>query len=115
MRKVYRSSLEYVISAFAGKYKTRIICSLMTHGPMRHKELRQLTDANDQALSLALKELLAYSIIDRHQYNEMPIKVVYSLTAKGKTIAPILHQVSLWALKHHEDDVTFEHDNSRLG
>ncbi|MEE6634845.1 winged helix-turn-helix transcriptional regulator [Limosilactobacillus pontis] len=87
------------MSAFAGKYKTRIICSLMTHGPMRHKELRQLTDANDQALSLALKELLDYSIVNRHQYNEMPL----------------LHQVSLWAIKHHEDDVTFEHDNSRLG
>lgn len=87
----------------------------MTHGPMRHKELRQLTDANDQALSLALKELLDYSIVNRHQYNEMPLKVVYSLTEKGKTIVPILHQVSLWAIKHHEDDVTFEHDNSRLG
>lgn len=87
----------------------------MTHGPMRHKELRQLTDANDQALSLALKELLDYSIVNRHQYNEMPLKVVYSLTEKGKTIAPILHQVSSWTIKHHEDDVTFEHDNSRLG
>ena len=80
----------------------------MTHGPMRHKELRQLTDANDQALSLALKELLDYSIVNRHQYNEMPLKVVYSF-------APILHQVSSWTIKHHEDDVTFEHDNSRLG
>lgn len=87
---------------------------MMTHGPMRHKELRQLTDANDQALSLALKELLDYSIVNRHQYNEMPLKVVYSLTEKGKTIAPILHQVSLWAIKNHEDDVTVEHDNSRL-
>ena len=55
----------------------------MTHGPMRHKELRQLTDANDQALSLALKELLDYSIVNRHQYNEMPLKVVYSLTEIG--------------------------------
>ncbi|MCO7125318.1 helix-turn-helix transcriptional regulator [Sporolactobacillus shoreicorticis] len=35
----------------------------------------------------------------RIQYNEMPVKVEYSLTEKGKSFLPILYELSAWGMK----------------
>ena len=43
-------------------------------------------------------------IIIRHQYNEVPPHVDYTLTEKGKNVIPALTMLSEWAQKYIKDD-----------
>ena len=56
-------------------------------------------------LSASLKELEADGIVVRRQYQEMPVRVEYSLTAHGQALWPILHQLAHWARREPCDDI----------
>jgi len=53
-----------------------------------------------KTLSQQLKELESSELIHRKQYNQVPPKVKYSLTDKGKTLIPILELMSQWENKY---------------
>jgi DNA-binding HxlR family transcriptional regulator len=47
-----------------------------------------------------LRELERDGIVHRKVYAQVPAKVEYSLTAYGKTLAPVLEAMCAWGLKH---------------
>ena len=47
-------------------------------------------------LSQQLKDLEEEGLINRKQYNQVPPKVEYSLTDRGKTLLPILDEMCKW-------------------
>ena len=47
-----------------------------------------------------LKELETSDLIQRVQYNEMPLRVEYSLTEKGRDLLPVFYAISQWGLKY---------------
>ena len=51
-------------------------------------------------LAERLKRLLANSIINKEVYQERPVRYAYTLTEKGKALAPVLKQVADWGLKY---------------
>ena len=48
----------------------------------------------------ALKELEADELIQRIQYNEMPLRVEYSLTEKGRDLLPVFYAISQCGMKY---------------
>ena len=54
-----------------------------------------LKPITNTALTNALKELEADELIQRIQYNEMPLRVEYSLTEKGRDLLPVFFMLSL--------------------
>ena len=48
-----------------------------------------IRDSTNTALTNALKELEADELVQRIQYNEMPLRVEYSLTEKGRDLLPV--------------------------
>ena len=54
------------------------------------KEMYNITDA---VLSATLKDLMEDGIVDRKSYDEIPPRVEYSLTQKGKSVVPILQSI----------------------
>lgn len=105
LEKEIRCPLEYGIDIFGGKWKSRIICILSEKGLLRYNEVRrELTDITDAVLSATLKELIADDIIVRMQYNEIPPRVEYKLTEKGKTVIPILQSICRWSGAYHKND-----------
>ena len=50
-------------------------------------------------LSQTLKELEGYGLVTRTQYLEVPPRVEYSLTEEGKTLKPIISELSRWGSK----------------
>ena len=50
-------------------------------------------------LSGSLKELERDGLVQRVQYEEMPVRVEYSLTAKGQSVIPILGALALWSVE----------------
>ena len=55
-----RCPLEYGLSVFGGKWKSRIICVLAEKKVLRYSELRrEMTNITDAVLAVTLKELIA--------------------------------------------------------
>ena len=50
-----------------------------------------------QTLADALRELEQGGLVRRTEYLEVPVRVEYAITAEGKTLIPILEQLSDWA------------------
>lgn len=93
-----RCPLEYGLSVFGGKWKSRIICVLAQKNKLRYSELRkELANITDAVLAAALKELIADDMVVRKAYNEIPPHVEYKLTEKGTSAIPILQSICRWS------------------
>ena len=55
-----------------------------------------------KVLTTTLKELEANEILNREEFKEIPPRVEYSLTEKGKTLVPIIMELAKWDNKHYE-------------
>ena len=105
-KKDIRCPLEYALDVFCGKWKSRIICALARHRTMRYCELRgELGNITDTMLANSLRELQADEMLDRVQYGEIPPRVEYSLTDKGRSVVPLLLEINRWGLAHGGDSV----------
>lgn len=90
-----------VIHMLQGKWKLQILYELCIKSPMRFGELKKvLTPITNTALTSALKELESDDLVRRIQYNEMPLRVEYSLTEKGQELLPVFYAISEWGLKY---------------
>lgn len=86
------------LSVIGGRWKMRLICSLYVDGTQRYNDLVKKTKGITNAmLSSSLKELEADGIVIRRQYAEIPPRVEYSLTERGRELWPILHRLAHWA------------------
>lgn len=93
-----RCPLEYGLAIFGGKWKSRIICVLSANGKLRYSELRrEMYNITDAVLAATLKDLIEDGIIDRKSYDEIPPRVEYMLTEKGKSVVPILQNICQWS------------------
>lgn len=67
-------------------------------GSMRFNEISKiLGSVNPRTLSQRLKELEEKGIILREQYNEIPLRVEYSLTDKGFDLGKKFLDIDQWA------------------
>ena len=104
--KEYYCTVDYALDIFGGKWKPRLLCILGHKKSMRYGEIKdQMENISDAAVADSLKELQQQDIIERKQYNEMPIRVEYSLTNKWKTLLPVLNTISNWAIKNSTPDM----------
>ncbi len=92
-----RCPLRHGLQEFGGKWKPRIICVLNYKKTLRYSELRaEMADITDPVLAAALKELIRDNLVHRRSYDEIPPKVEYSLTERGKSVMPILQSICQW-------------------
>lgn len=105
LEKSIRCPLEYALNIFGGKWRPRIICILSEKKVLRYSTLRkEIADISDAVLSATLKELIADNIVDRRQFNEIPLRVEYYLTEKGETVVPILQSICRWSEAYHMEN-----------
>lgn len=105
LEKEIRCPLEYGLDIFGGKWNSRIICVLAEKHILRYSEIRkEMTDITDAVLATTLKNLISDNIVRREQYNEIPPKVEYSLTDKGKSVVPILQSICKWSGAYHKNE-----------
>ncbi|MCQ5144468.1 winged helix-turn-helix transcriptional regulator [Enterocloster bolteae] len=87
----------YAISLIEGKWKMHILFWLWRKETMRYSELkRALGQVTHKMLSGKLKELEHDGLLIRHEYPQVPPKVEYSLSKKGLSFMPVLHEICLW-------------------
>ena len=87
-----------VISRFSGKWSILILCILEENGATRFNQLaRVLPDISPKVLTSNLKILEEDNLVKRELFPEIPPRVEYSLTPKGQSLIPILHDLIAWA------------------
>ena len=105
MEKDIRCPLEYGLQIFGGKWKSRIICVLAEKGTLRYSMLRkEMSNITDAVLATTLKELISDGIVARQSYDEIPPRVEYCLTEKGKSVIPIVQSICKWSGAYHKED-----------
>lgn len=95
------TGFSYTLSLINGKYKMTILYTLMEFGVVRFNEMkRYISGISYKSLSTALKELEGDQLIHREEYPQIPPKVEYSLTERGRTLMPILDAMCEWGDVH---------------
>lgn len=80
-----------------------LIMHHITDGPIRFNELqRKLPKMTNATLSTQLKKLENYGLIERKMYNEMPLRVEYSLTEIGEKFRPVFDSIEAFGLEYIE-------------
>ncbi len=87
----------YTLSLINGKYKMTILYTLSEFGVVRFNEMRRyIGNVSFKTLSATLKELERDGLVHREEYPQVPPKVEYSLTPRGKSLMPILDGMCQW-------------------
>ena len=92
-----KTGLYYVMKIIKGKYKLRVLYTLMEFGVVRFGEMkRYIGEISFFMLNRTLKELEADNLIKIKEYAQLPLKVEYSLTERGKSLIPLLDGLCQW-------------------
>ena len=96
-----QTGFHYTMSLIQGKYKMFILYTLMDFGVVRFNEMkRYIRGISFKTLSATLKELEADGLVHREECPQIPPKVEYSLTERGRSLIPILDQMCAWGEEH---------------
>lgn len=95
--KLGETGFSYTLSLINGKYKMTILYTLMSFGVVRFNEMKKyIGEISYKTLSSTLKELESDLLVNRKEYPQIPPKVEYSLTERGKSLIPILDMMCEW-------------------
>ena len=99
--KIEERGFGYTMKILSGKYKMIILYWLEEFEIMRYSEIkRTLGNITHKMLSDTLKEMEADDLIIRKEYPQVPPKVEYSLSDKGKSLIPIIDAMCDWGEAH---------------
>jgi DNA-binding HxlR family transcriptional regulator len=81
-----------------GKRWTGLILDTMMEGPQRFCEMTAIVEGlSDRVLSDRLRELESEGVVERVVYPQIPVRVEYRLTEKGRDLRPVVQAIHDWA------------------
>jgi DNA-binding HxlR family transcriptional regulator len=93
----YACTVEMAFDLLSGKWKAPALCWL-AEGTLRFRELeRRLPFTSRKVLVQQLRDLEADGIISRTVYAQVPPRVEYALTDRGRKLIPIIGALDQWA------------------
>lgn len=96
----FQCPIQFVVDLLGNKWSILVLRELFTGDRRTNELLKALPGISTKTLMVRLRELEAHGLVERRIYAEIPPRVEYSLTAKGREIQPVmtaLHQVgSQW-------------------
>jgi DNA-binding HxlR family transcriptional regulator len=86
----------HALGVIGGSWKVPIVWHL-AKGPRRFSDLRRdLGDVTAKVLTQQLRELEADGVVSRKVYAQVPPKVEYALTARGRSLMPVVQAMCEW-------------------
>lgn len=93
-----------ILSRIGDKWSMLVLYTLETDEAKRFKELqRNIPDISQKMLTTTLKMLEADGLVKREAFAEVPPRVEYSLSDKGKTLLPHINALLSWATDNMDD------------
>ena len=87
-------------AAIVAKRWTPLILYVLQGPPLRFGEIAaRIPFVSDKMVSERLKELEAEGIVSRRIYAEVPVRVEYRLTEKGRDLNPVFAALAAWGCK----------------
>jgi DNA-binding HxlR family transcriptional regulator len=100
-RNANHCPVEVTLSVIGGKWKPLILWHLSEGGVRRFLELqRMIPGITRKMLTQHLRELERDGVVARQIFDEMPLRVEYSLTEYGQTLRPLMGVLCDWGSKH---------------
>jgi DNA-binding HxlR family transcriptional regulator len=91
---LYHQAVELIGRRWTGA----IIAVLLEGEPMRFSEIAAaVPQLSDRLLSERMKELEARGVVERHVEPGPPVRVTYTLTDMGRSLAPAVDALHVWA------------------
>lgn len=96
----YSIPVRATLDVIGGKWKVVLLCHLID-GEKRTGELKKLVPGITQKmLTQQLRELEQDNVIKREIIEQIPPKVIYSLTEYGWSLRPVLDAMRVWGEQH---------------
>ncbi len=95
----YVNPYHFVTGCISGKWKMTILHHIHHYGKIRFNETKKTLDVSEKVLSQQLKELVNDGLVERIQYNTIPLKVEYVLTPLGEDLIPALDILYVWSIR----------------
>jgi DNA-binding HxlR family transcriptional regulator len=97
-QKLYYNPVEFAMDRIGGTWKMPILWRLKDR-TLRYKELKKsIPRITDKMLSSQLKELESEKFIVRKVFAEVPPRVEYTLTSRGKRAIKTIDQIRRYGL-----------------
>lgn len=79
------------------KWHPVIVALLLSKGPTRFSAIESTVDGLfDAVLSVSLEDLQGKGVVRRRVVADRPLRVEYSLTARGRALEPVLETMETW-------------------
>lgn len=93
-------TIEKTLKMIVGKWKTILLWHL-SGGKKRYGELKKLVpNVSEKMLIQSLRELEKDGLVLRKVYPEIPPKVEYTLSKRGKSLSTLICALNTWGAKN---------------
>ena len=73
---------------------------ISTRSPWRFTQLQKHLELQPKTLAMRLQELVKFGLVARRSYNEIPPRVDYQLTQKGRDLGKLFNELQAWTSKY---------------
>ncbi len=100
-RRLSGCPIDFALEIFGDRWTLLVMRDLLVR---RKRHFREMMASDEgiasNILTLRLKKLEAWGLVERRPDPENRRQVIYSLTAKGIDLAPVLVEIAIWSAKH---------------
>ena len=79
-----------------------ILYSFSIRSKWRFTQLQKQLDLQPKTLTVRLKDLVRFGLLDREPHNEIPPRVDYQLTQKGMDLRKMFDELHAWSEKYDD-------------
>lgn len=92
-----KAQVDGIVPLLHGKWELQIMMEICRADILRFGECKKkIPSITNSVLTAALRNLENWGLITRKQYSEIPLRVEYSPTKKGKSLLPVCYEIIKW-------------------
>lgn len=101
-----KAHVDQIVPLLQGKWELQIMLEVVRADVLRFGECKKLLpNITNSVLTSALRNLESWGLITRTQYNEIPLRVEYTPTKKGKSLLPVCYEIIKWGAENNLDNL----------
>lgn len=96
-----KARVDQIVPLLQGKWELQIMLEVCRTKVLRFGECKKrIPHITNSVLTAALRNLEAWGLIFRTQFNEIPPRVEYTPTEKGNSLLPVCYEIVKWGAEN---------------